>query len=59
MPFHVPLEVSDRSGLTAASFAKCEQILTISDDRLEARLGSVSDREMALVEEALRLVLDL
>jgi len=59
VPLHVPLEVTDESGLTSPSFAKCEQLLTISKERLESRLGNTSEEELAQVEEALRLVLDL
>ena len=59
VPFHVPLQATEQSGLTSTSFAKCEQVLTISKERLESRLGAVSERELAEVDEALRLVLDL
>jgi mRNA interferase MazF len=59
VPFHVLLEVSAESGLSDQSFAKCEQLLTISKRRLDARLGRVTAEEMARVEEALRMVLDL
>ena len=32
---HVPLAPSARNGLSAASYVKCEQILTLSKDRLQ------------------------
>jgi mRNA interferase MazF len=59
VPFHVPLQASADSGLTRPSFAKCEQVVTISKERLESRLGSVPGDEVAQVDAALRLVLDL
>ncbi len=59
VPFHVPVGVSDESGLTSPSFAKCEQLLTISKERLESRLGNTSEEELAQVDEELRLVVDL
>jgi len=58
VPFHVRLEPSAENGLTAPSFAKCEQVLTISKQRLTERLGRVGE-EMSNVEAGLRLVLDL
>jgi len=59
VPFHIPLAATDQSGLSSPSFAKCEQVLTISKNRLDSRLGSVSEHELAQAEAALRLVLDL
>jgi len=59
VPFHVRLEASAESRLSASSFAKCEQVLTISKQRLDTRLGRVTAEELARVERALRLVLDL
>lgn len=59
VPFHVPLQATEQSGLTSTSLAKCEQVLTISKERLESRLGDVSEGELTEVDEALRLVLDL
>ena len=59
VPFHVPLAPEDSNGLSENSWCKCEQILTISKDRLARRLGRVDDRQMLRIEEALRLVLGL
>ena len=59
VPFHVPLQATQHSGLATPSLVKCEQVLTISKERLESRLGAVSERELAEVDEAMRLVLDL
>ncbi len=57
--FHVRLQATEQNGLTSTSFAKCEQVLTISKERLESRLGTVSEGELAEVDDALRLVLEL
>jgi len=34
VPFHVPIEPSEQNDLRDRSFAKCEQVLTISKERL-------------------------
>jgi mRNA interferase MazF len=59
VPFHVRLEPSEENGLSMLSFAKCEQVLTISKDRLEQRLGRVGEHELEQVDSALRMVLNL
>lgn len=59
LPFHIALEPSPQNGLSQRSFCKCEQILTISKDRLERRLGRVDDAAMQMVEEASLLVLGI
>ena len=58
IPLHVRLAARTVKGLPRTSFVKCEQILTISKDRLSREpLGAVDDRIMAEVEAALRLSL--
>jgi len=59
VPFHVPLAPEGSNDLSENSWCKCEQILTISKDRLARRLGRVDDRLMKQVGDALRLVLGL
>ncbi len=56
VPFHVPLEACETSGLSRPSFVKCEQILTISKERLESRLGRVTPKELDQVAAGVRLV---
>ncbi len=56
---HVPIQPSGGNGLVALSYVKCEQLVTISKHRLERRLGRVTASELAAVDAALRLVLDL
>lgn len=46
-------------GLTVVSFAKCEDIRSISKDRLQRRLGAVSPTTMTKVEGVLRALLVL
>ena len=59
VPFHVPLAPSAANGLSAPSFAKCEQLLTISKERLRDRVGRLSTDDLTKVGTALRLALDL
>jgi len=59
VPFHVRLEPTAENGLTEASFAKCEQILTVSKARLEERLGRLAEDDVDRVASALLLVLSI
>ncbi len=55
---HVAIS-EDEGGLTMQSFAKCEDIRSISKQRLRKRLGMVSEHTIDLVEENLRVLLGL
>ena len=57
--FHVRLTPTETNGLRAISFVKCEQMLTISKERLRSRLGRLGDDDLQRVDAALRLVLDI
>ena len=46
-------------GLQATSYAKCEDVRSISKDRLIDHWGAVSDATMAGVEERLRFLMGL
>jgi len=46
-------------GLTLPSFIKCEDIRSVSIDRLVRRLGSVGPQTLSLVEDRLRILLKL
>lgn len=59
VPSHVRVEPTAENGLTAPSFIKCEQLLTISKKRLEKRLGRLSTDDLKRVATALRIVLEL
>ena len=55
---HVPV-VPPEGGLTLPSFIKCEDVRSVSRKRLQKRLGVVSRRTTALVEDCLRILLAL
>ena len=61
VPFHVVLEPGSRNGLTMRSFVKCEQLLTISKERLIRKRGALSltSSEFTCIEQAIRDVLTL
>jgi mRNA interferase MazF len=55
---HVPIEPPE-GGLTVESFIKCEDVRSVSKDRLQRRLGTVSADTIAEVEARLRILLGL
>ncbi len=55
---HVELEPGT-SGLDHVSYARCDQIRTISTRRLSARRGEASQDELHDISQALRFILDL
>ena len=55
---HVAI-AKDEGGLTMQSFAKCEDVRSISKQRLRKRLGMVSGQTIELVEERLRMLMGL
>lgn len=57
-PMNVLIE-PPQGGLTKPSIIKSGQILTVSKDRLEKRLGQIEDKKMVEVDRALRLSLAL
>jgi mRNA interferase MazF len=57
LPTHVEIE-PDRSGLDAVSYAKCEDVKSVSDHRLINRLGAVDDEALFAIAKALRFLLD-
>ena len=56
--WHVPVAVPD-GGLTAASFIECENVRSVSKQRLKRRRGRVSPPVMQQVEDRLRILLGL
>ena len=58
IPFHVAVNPSE-SSLKEISFIKCEDIRSVSTERLISRLGSVSSNIMAEVEDRLYILLGL
>ena len=55
---HVAISRNE-GGLPIPSFAKCEDVRSISKQRLRKRLGVVSDQTIDGVEEKLRLLMGL
>jgi mRNA interferase MazF len=58
IPLHVKV-VPPKGGLREISFVMCDQIRTISKDRLTKRLGAVGEQTLAQIEDRLRILLDL
>lgn len=58
IPFHVRIE-ADEGGLRQVSFAKCEDVRSVSADRLMRRMGRVAPDTIGRVEEGLRILLSL
>lgn len=56
---HVRVEPDVQNGLRETSWVKCEQVLTISKDRLETRWGTLSHADLTKVETAMKLALGL
>ncbi|WP_394796531.1 type II toxin-antitoxin system PemK/MazF family toxin [Armatimonas sp.] len=59
VPLHVALEPTEQNGLSELSYAKCEQLMTISKDRLGERIGQITAEEQLAVDQALRRALSL
>ncbi len=59
VPFHVKVQPDEDNGLRDTSFVKCEQLMTVSRQRLVERMGRVSDAVLFQVDQALRKVLGL
>jgi mRNA interferase MazF len=58
LPSHVEIDPAT-SGLHEVSYAKCEDVKSISEQRLIARLGSLSEVAMFEIARALRFLLNL
>jgi mRNA interferase MazF len=58
LPSHVEIDPTS-SGLDELSYAKCEDVKSISEQRLIAQLGAVSDVVMLEIARALRFLLYL
>ena len=57
-PLHVRINPPE-GGLEHTSFAKCEDVRSVSRDRLSKPLGRVTPAVLRLVEDRLRLILGL
>lgn len=58
LPSHVEIDRAS-SGLDEVSYAKCEDVKSVSERRLIARLGAVGAEVMFEASRALRFLLDL
>jgi mRNA interferase MazF len=58
LPSHVEID-RGASGLDEVSYAKCEDVKSVSEQRLIARLGAVGDEVMFQAARALRFLLEL
>jgi len=58
LPSHIEIEPG-RSGLDDVIYAKCEDVKSVSEQRLVTRLGSVVDETLFAIARALRFLLDL
>ena len=58
VPFHVQISPPE-GGLTQTSFAKCEDVRSVSTTRLSRKLGKVSGKTMTEVGDKLRVLLGL
>ncbi len=58
MPLHVKV-IPPEAGLTEVSFIKCEDVRSISTERLLQRLGEVRVSTLVAVEERLRILMRL
>jgi mRNA interferase MazF len=56
LPLHVPVE---SGGLTDPSFARCDQVRSVSEHRLVHSLGTLDAVELFAIDRVLRLFLDL
>jgi mRNA interferase MazF len=55
---HVAVQPSE-GGLTMASYIKCEDVRSVSKERLHRRVGEISAKTLADVEDKLRILLGL
>ena len=58
IPFHVEINPPD-GGLKVKSFVKCEDVRSISTERLEKRWGVVSLETLVQIEDRLRILMGL
>jgi mRNA interferase MazF len=58
IPIHIPIEAHE-SGLDRQSFIKCEDLRSISVERLESRVGKAPAATMEKVADRVRILLEL
>ncbi len=58
IPLHVEI-IPPEGGLSLTSYAKCEDVRSISTSRLKKRLGKISPQTIDAVEDRLKILLGL
>ena len=58
-PFHVLVPETEQTGLRQESVVRCEQLVAVSKERLERRLGALPADLVGRVDDALRVALAL
>ena len=58
LPSHVEIDPS-RSGLDEITYAKCEDIKSVSEERLVARIGEADEEAMFAMASAIRVLLEV
>lgn len=58
LPSHIEID-RGTSGLDEVSYAKCEDVKSVSEQRLIGRLGAVDEQAIFQIGRALRFLLDL
>lgn len=58
IPFHVQIDAPE-GGVRVTSFIKCEDVRSISVERLEKRWGTVSTQTLETVEDRLKILMGL
>jgi len=58
IPFHVEMNPPE-GGLSKRSFVKCEDVRSVSKERLKTRTGMVTRETMEKVKDRLRILMDL
>ena len=60
VPFHVRIPATVKNGLTSdPSYVKCEQVMTISKERLQQYLGDLEPEDLKRVSAALKKTMEL
>jgi mRNA interferase MazF len=59
IPFHIKIISNEENKLKKTSYVKCEQILTISKERLVRKIGDISFYQLDKIEKAVKKVLEL
>jgi len=59
LPTHVRVPARQGTGLRSESWAKVDDVKSVSIERLEEHLGELDNLALNKVEEALRLILEI